>query len=298
MLRRHFLVLAGAAATIPILSDAAEKWEKGGASTRTRLFVGCCALSFKKYLDAGSMTMEDFFRKAVELGVHGVDVTTYWLKSKEPEYLTSLRHLAFENGLCFSGAAIATVMCQSDPVRRAEEVRSIQQGVDATQWLGASHLRVFGGRLPPDATEKQGIEWVAETWKAAAEYSAKYGITLGMENHHGITGRASALLEILHRVGSPYVGINLDISNFDVESDEQQYADIEACVPYATHVHVRDHFSQTHKPIDLDRAWQILAKGGYKGFASAEHEGEEDPSTAVPKLLDKIKGLCAKYSSA
>jgi hypothetical protein len=47
----------------------------------------------------------------------------------------------------------------------------------------------------------------------------------------------------------------------------------------------------------LDRVWQIFARSNYKGFMSAEYEGEEDPSTGVPKLVDKIKALSRKYSS-
>lgn len=303
--RREFLLASCAAAVaIPVFGRAGVSSSMRGSAPATpannhaRLFVGCCALSYKKYLDAGSMTMEDFFRKAVELGVHGVDVTTYWLKSTEPAYLTSLRHLAFKNGLAFSGAAIRTEMCQSDAAKRAEEVRKIQNWVDATQLLGASHLRVFGGDLPDGATSKQGIEWVVETMKPACEYAAQRGITLGMEDHHGITGRASTLLEILRRVDSPYAGVNLDISNFDTKSDEEQYSDIEACVPYATHVHIRDLFTETQRPIDLDRVWRLLVKGEYKGFVSAEYENEEDPMTGVPKLIEKIKVLCRKYSSA
>jgi hypothetical protein len=31
---------------------------------------------------------------------------------------------------------------------------------------------------------------------------------------------------------------------------------------------------------------------------SAEYEGKEDPMTGVPKLIEKIKTLCSKYSSA
>src|SRR5882672_2413909 len=210
ILRREFLIAAGATVvTVPVhghaggLTPASRAGTAPSPATHPRFFVGCCAFSYKKYLDAGSMTMEDFFRKAVELGVHGVDVTTYWLKSTELAYLTSLRHLAFKNGLTFSGAAIRTQMCQSDPAKRAEEVRKIQQWVDATQLLGASHLRVFGGDLPDGATAKQGIEWVAETMKPACEYAAERGITLGIEDHHGITARASVILDILHRVDSP-----------------------------------------------------------------------------------------------
>ncbi len=297
MRRREFLKAAGTAAAMPIIGNALTAGESS-STTPARFFVGCCALSYGKHLTAGAMTMEDFFRKAVELGVHGVDVTTYWLKSTDPGYLTALRHLAFKNGMPFSGAAIRTGMCQPDAAKRAEEIRKIQGWVDATDILGASHLRVFGGELPAGTTEQQGIGWVAETMKPACDYAAKRGITLGIEDHGGITARASTILEILRRVDSPYAGVNLDISNFEAKSDEEQYSDIEACVPYATHAHIRDLFTETSRAIDLDRVWKLFAKGSYKGYMSAEYEGKEDPMTGVPKLIEKIKALCSKYSSA
>lgn len=302
ILRREFLVAASAAAVAAPasshFSDISSAPQGSQAGNQARLFPGCCAYSYLKYFNAGSMTMEGFIQKALELGAHSVDVTTYWLKSIDPEYLTSLRHLAFKSGMAFSGIAIRTEMCQAGGAIRAEEVRRIQQWVDATQLLGASHVRVFGGNLPGGATEKQGIAWVVETMKPACEYAAKRGITLGIENHGGITARASTTLEILRRVDSPYGGINLDISNFAGKTDDEMYSDIQACVPYATHVHVRDVFSVTKQPIDLDRVWQLFAQGGYKGYMSAEYEGEEDPMTGVPKLMEKIKTLCRKYSSA
>jgi sugar phosphate isomerase/epimerase len=302
IVRREFLFAAGGAAlAAPRLPEAFGRTgapETGQTRTEARLFVGCCALSYLKYFNAGSMTMESFIRKAVELEVRGVDITTYWLKSTEPEYLTSLRHLAFMNGVSLSGIAIRTEMCQAGGAIRAEEVHRIQQWIDVTELLGASHVRVFGGNLPAGATEKQGIEWVAETMKPACDYAAKRGIALGMEDHGGITARASMILEILHRVDSPFAGINLDISNFEGKTDEEMYSDIEACVPHATHAHIRDTFSVTKRPIDLDRVWRLFARGGYKGYMSAEYEDEEDSMTGVPKLLEKIKVLCRKYSSA
>jgi len=240
------------------------------------------------------MTMEDFILKGVELGVHGVDITTYWLKSTEPSYLAKLRHFAYRNGMPFSGAAIGTNMCQPDAAKRTEELVKIKQWVDRTELLGASHLRVFGGELPPGASDEQGIQWVVETMKPACDYAATKGIILGIESHGGITSKASNIVEILRRVDSPYAGCNLDISNFP----ENPYPQIEACIPYATHTHVRDFYGEKKEPLDLDRIWQMFAKGGYKGYMSAEYEAEEDAMTGVPKLLAKIKPLCAKYSTA
>src|ERR1700674_449136 len=300
--RREFLVAAGGAAVgAPALGNAFAipgARAAGPTHPEARLFVGCCALSYLKYFNAGSMTMESFIRKAVELELHGVDITTYWLKSTEPEYLTSLRHLAFQNGVSLSGIAIRTELCQAGGAIRDEELRRIQKWVDAAELLGASHVRIFGGNLPAGATEKQGIEWVAETMKHACDYGAKRGITLGLEDHGGITARASMILEILRRVDSPFAGINLDISNFEGKTDEEMYSDIEGCIPHATHAPIRDAFSASKRPIDLDRVWHLFAQGGYKGYMSAEYEDEEDAMTGVPKLLEKIKVLCRKYSSA
>jgi L-ribulose-5-phosphate 3-epimerase len=262
-------------------------------SHRARLFAGCCAYSYRKYLASGQMTMEDFILKGVELGVHAVDITTYWLKSTEPAYLASLRHFAFKQGVPFSGVAISTNMCQPDSVKRAEELKKMKDWVDVTELLGASHLRVFGGELPPGATEEQGVQWVVELMKPACDYSAKKGITLGIEDHGGITAKASTLLEILKRVDSSYAGVNLDITNFK----EDYYAQIQACIPHATHTHIRDVF-ENHEPVDLDRVFKMFAQAGYKGNMSAEYEGSEDSMTGVPKLIGKIKTLCEKYSTA
>jgi sugar phosphate isomerase/epimerase len=293
--RRSFLQAAGFAAVSSLHpSSLVEARPATSANQRPRLLTGCCAYSYRKYLEPGKMTMEDFFLKAVDLGIDGVDVTTYWLKSTEPEYLHSLRHLAYRHGLPFSGAAIRTEMCQSDPARRDAEIANIKKWVDATELLGASHIRVFGGKVPDGATDTQGVEWAAETMKPACDYAAQKGIILGIESHHGITSKASNIVAILHRVDSPYAGCNLDISNWD----DDPYSQIAALIPFATHTHIRPWYGgDRHLPLDLERIWQMFAKGGYQGFMSIEYEGDEDAMTAVPKLVETVKRLCKKYSS-
>ena len=240
--------------------------------------------------------MEDVIRKAVELGIDAVDMTGYWFKSTEPAYLASLRHLAHKNGVCFSGAATGASTVQADAAKRAQVLEEIKKWTDVTEALGAPHLRVFAGKLPPGATVQQGIQWTVETLKVACEYASTKGITLGVENHAGITQNAEVCIELVHRIDSPYFGINLDITNFVATPQANAYAQIEATLPYATHSHIRDVF-ENGQAVDLYRVWPLFARANYKGFMSAEYEGEEDPSTGVPKLVEKIKTLCQKYSS-
>lgn len=313
--RRKFLQAAGVAAAglaAQVGAQASElaapqATEKGGAQVtrqehpeggkEARLLVGCCAISYSKYLKGGQMTMEDFIRKGVELRLDGVDMTVYFLKSTEPAYLANLRHLAFKNGLGFSGAACGSSMVQADKQERAQVLADIKKWTDVTDQLGASHLRVFAGKLPAGATTEQGANWCVEVMKEASDYSGKRGITLGIEPHGGITQRADTLLEIIHRVDSPYAGINLDITHFIPTPEQSGYAQIEACIPYATQTHIRYRFD-SGELIDLDRVWQMFAKGGYKGYMSAEYENEkEDAITGVPRLIGDMRKLCRKYSS-
>lgn len=302
--RRRFLQSAGAAAyvgaglALPVpVQAAASGTAAAGTNSMARMFPGCCAYSFRKYLKSGQMSMQDFIREIVKMGSVGADMTVYWFKSTDPAYLNDLRHLAFKSGVPFSGAACGSSMVQATAAKRQEVLADIKKWVDVTDSLGASHLRVFGGKLPAGATVKQGTDWVVEVMKPAVEYSSRKGITLGIEDHGGVTQNADVCLEIMRRVDSPYAGINLDITHFIATGSEDPYSQIKACIPYATHTHIRDHFDDG-TPIDMDRVWRMFRDGGYKGYMSVEYEGNEDPMTGVPKLIDKIKALCAKYSTA
>ncbi len=295
--RRGFLKTAGiAAASLSAYAPGLQARPAetiGDTAARPRLFSGCCAYSYRTYLQNGSMTMEDFIRKAVELGVEGADMTVYYLKSTEPSYLLNLRRLAYRNGLPLSGAATRSNMCQHNPSTRAEEVTALKKWIDVTNLLGASHLRIFGGDVPKGATDEEAIPWVVETMKSVCDYAAIRGVTLGIESHYGITSRAVNIVKILKGVDSPYAGCNLDIAHFD----EDVYSQIEMLVPYATHVHVHEEYGRPPKPLDLDRVWKLLAKGGFKGYTSIEYDSPEDPMTGIPRLLAKIKALNQQYST-
>jgi sugar phosphate isomerase/epimerase len=304
--RRQFLKTAGASVLGGMARDGfapsvlAGSGDAKSQSNMPRLFPGCCAYSYGKELKSGQMTLEDLIQKAVQFRITSVDMTTYYLKSVEPAYLDSLRHLAYRNAVVFSGVACGVSMAEPDPIKRAATLNDIKKWVDVTDSLGAPHLRVFAGTLPPGASLRQAIDWVVETMKPACEYSAQKGIMVGVEDHPGVAQTADVCLEIMHRLDSPYAGVNLDITHFVPTPKEDCYAQIAACIPYATHVHIRDRFDD-QTPIDLDRAWQLFAQARFKGYMSAEYDSrfaeDTDSTTAVPKLVAEIRELCKKYSS-
>jgi sugar phosphate isomerase/epimerase len=280
---------------------AAQSDANADKSNVARLIPGCCAYSYDKDLRHGKMTLEDFILKAVELQIPAVDMTVYYLKSTDRDYLHGLRHLAYKHCIAFSGASCGASMVQASATKRADTLNEIKKWVDVTGEFGASHLRIFAGKLPNGANMKDAIDWVVEAMKAASDYSGKKGITLGLEDHEGVTQTSDVCLEIMHRLDTPYAGINLDITNFIATPTQDAYAQIAACIPYATgNIHIRDHFYD-HTPVDMDRVWKMLAQAGHQGYVSAEYEASFSDSlpasTGVPKLMDEIKTLCKKYSS-
>lgn len=305
--RRQFLKAAGASAlagaglgmSAPHAFAASADANPNVAKT-PRLLVGCCAYSYREALTHGKMTLEDFILKAVELKLDAVDMTVYYLKSTDPGYLENLRFLAYKNAVAFSGAACGSSMVQADGAKRDDVLKQIKSWIDVTDRLGASHLRVFAGKLPADVTMQQATDWVVEGMKAACDYAAPKGIMLGLEDHSGVSQSADVCLEIMHRVNSPYAGINLDITHFIPSATQDQYAQIAACLPYATVSHIRDRFDDK-TPIDMDRVWKMYADAGHKGYMALEYEGDtqggETAETGIPKALTQIRELCRKYSS-
>jgi sugar phosphate isomerase/epimerase len=116
-------------------------------------------------------------------------------------------------------------------------------------------------------------------------------VFLGIENHGGIVAEPEALLDIIKTVQSPWLGINLDTANFHTADP---YADIERCAPYAVNVQVKTDVhpkGQKTAPADFKRIVKILKEANYQGFVALEYEAAEDPHTAVPRALQKLKEL-------
>ena len=299
--RRQFLktmgagVLAGAG--MELLGSPSAQAQAASSSIvsakSARFFSGCCAYTYRGEFKRES-TLEKFIQKAVELRLDAVDMTVYYMKSTDPGYLENLRYLAYRNGVALSGAACGVSMVVADPAKRADTLVQIKKWIDVTDRLGAPHLRVFAGKLPQGSTLPEATTWVVETMKAASDYSGKKGIMIGLEDHVGVSQSADICLEIMHRVDSPYAGINIDISHFVPTQTQDSYAQIAACIPYATNTHIRNTFDDGSM-IDMDRVWKMFADAGFKGFMS--YEGEEMNQAGVPSQIAEIQRLCKKYSS-
>lgn len=291
--------VAGSVAAL-IGGGVSSAWGRGPI-TRTgdpRFRPALAAYSFRKYFsvfrgreqqpagDGPPLNLHQFIEYC---GRHGCDaeLTAYFVPpDSDDAYLRSLKAHAFTQGTLISGAAIGNDFT----VARGEALES--QITDAQDWirrsavLGAPHLRIFAGTAKQLGESPDKMNDVCEAVNRCAETAKQSGVFLGIENHGGIS--SDQLLEIVKRVESDWVGINLDTGNF-ISSDP--YDDIRRCAPYAVNVQLKPNVKTLDgKSVEADwgRIATILKEAKYQGYVALEYE-DEAPYERVPGWLNRMR---------
>lgn len=280
--------------SVPALAAASQLHSQSPSGCRLR--PGLVAYSFRKQLEARSLTYENLIRYVSELGLDGLDTTVYWFPDTSDQFLASLRRIAYKNAVSLYSIAVRARLCQPTPELQLAQVENIKKWVDVAGKVGATHVRVFGGSIPKGATEPQAIAWAVEVLKRSAEYAAGKGVLLGVEDDGGLTTTAEPTVEIVRQTDSPSVGINLDTGNFP----KNGYSQVALCIPYAVNVHFKEHIAGedgTKEKADWDRLLGMFAKAGYKGYISLEYEDKENAEAAVPRLAAELRRTVRKYSA-
>ncbi len=241
--------------------------------------IGCAAYSYRDYLKDGRMGYEDFIKEAYEIGLDGVELTLYWLPTKDDSYFMNLKRVALYHGLPISGVGVSTNFCTPNRDEIEKAITTTKEGIEIAYKLGAPSIRIFGGAIPEGYTVDEAIKLVAENVEPLLSYAEDNGIVLALENHGGVTARADCVLKIVEKVNSPWFRVNLDLGNYR----EETYNDIAKTVPYAVHIHAKVSVARKFK-LDYHRIKDILLSKGYNGFLSIEYEEEEDAKTGVPKF--------------
>jgi len=292
--RRHFLDAAAACVVAAAVRDA---HAQPTPAAKARFRTGLVAYSYRQALESKAMSYEDLIRIAVETGTDGIDMTVYWLPSTSDDYLLPLRRLAYKNRVEIYSIGTRVRLAQPTAALRDQQLDELRKWLDVALKVGATHVRVFGGTKPAGATLDQAIDSAAETLKRGADDAAARGLILGVEDDGGITDFAKDTIEIVKRADSPWVGINLDIGNFRPPS---VYDQIELSIPFAVSTHIKTEVAlddgTTRAPADWDRVFRMFAAHGFRGYMGLEYEASENPATAIPAHLRRLKEFAVKYS--
>lgn len=262
-------------------------------SAGTRLRIGLNAYSFNKPLLDGSMSLSDLVNYCARHNLDGLDLTGYYFlgypEVPSDERIYAVKRMAFQNGVSIIGTGVRNDFALTDPSSRRGHIQLVKDWIEVAAKLGANTLRVFSGKERPRShTYQQVLNWMIPAFAECAEYGKKYGIIVGLQQHHDFLLTAQETIDLVKAVDSDWFSVVLDVGSL---RQGDPYVEIEKLLPYASNWQLKEHvwYSDRQTPIDLPRLRQIIDKVGYRGFIPIEALGAGDPDQIVAAFLQRVR---------
>ncbi len=247
----------------------------------------------KAILESKTMSPIDFAQKANELGFEGIEYVSQLYRKEIAEMgmetlLEKLKAKSEEYGvknvlIMIDGEG---AMASTDEKERNEAIENHYKWVDAAKYLGCHAIRVNAhGEGSSEEVAKAAVDGLSKL----ADYGAKQGINILVENHGGYTSNGKWLADVMKRVGKSNCGTLPDFGNFCLTSGYGSikdpgcteaydiYQGLKELMPFAIAVSAKTYdfdADGNEQHIDYVKMLQIVKDAGYKGFIGIEYEGD------------------------
>lgn len=244
-----------------------------------------------------AFTLLDLVDWCAVQNIEAIDLTGYYFPGypevPTDEYIYELKRKTFKLGIDISGTGIRNNFADPDPAVRAADVERAKKWIIVASKLGAPVIRLFAGAIPKGYENKweEVASWMIPCFKECAEFGAKYGVIVGIQNHDDMIKTAEQCIYVMKAVNSKWSGIILDTGNFKVANP---YGDIETVVPFATNWQVKESVidNSSFEKADYERIMQIIKRSGYRGYIPIETikmDNTYNPFTGVPQMLKELR---------
>ncbi|MEZ4888274.1 MAG: sugar phosphate isomerase/epimerase family protein [Chitinophagales bacterium] len=292
------------------LEKGAEK-EVEKASTGELFFkISLAQWSLNKSLFAGEMDNLDFAAKAKnDFGIEAVEYVNQFFKDKAEDqtYLAEMKKRAADNGVKSLLIMIDGEggLGDTDDAKRKQAVENHYKWVEAAKFLGCHSIRVnaYGEGTAADVA-KAAVDGLG----SLAEFAAKSGMNVIVENHGGYSSNGMWLTNVMNEIHRTNCGTLPDFGNFCLKQTQEEnwqdrkcldeydrYKGVREMMPLAKAVSAKTHDfdengNETHT--DYKKMMQIVKDAGYTGYVGVEYEGREMPAEdgirATKALLERV----------
>ena len=268
--------------------------------------IAVSTYSFWQFKNESLRSIENCIDLAADMGFDGVEILHRQMEDESNGYLQKLKQRAFRRGIDLCGFSTHQTFVSPDKEVRQKNVEHTIHCIELAYRLGIPTIRVNTGRWGtskdfdelmvnkgieprlPGVSDDTGYGWVIDGLTQCLSKAEECGVVLGLENHWGLGRTAAGVNRVVDAIKSPWLQITLDTGNFL----EDMYEQMDAIAPRAVLVQAKTYDGGgTWYTLDLDypRIAAILRKHNYQGYVSLEFEGKEDPKTAVPKSLERLR---------
>ncbi len=220
------------------------------------------------------------------LGFDGVELTvlshhTTALEKLDKNERSRIPKLLKDHNLRLPAIAGHVSLMDEDTASHTANLERLKRTMDlALDWATADGPPVIdttAGGSPEDWESK--LDLLVERIQEAAAYGQSQGVTIAIEPHVGsIIDTPQRMLEVIRRVDSDVVGVNFDISHFNVMGIGIEES-VSAMAPHASHTHVKDERGTVpdfeflipgEGEFDYVTYLKSMQRHGYTGFITAE----------------------------
>lgn len=236
-------------------------------------------------------------RSIAELGYQGAEILCdrpHWFPGEVPDSdIDNIARIVDELGLGISNlnANTANGYFQPLPPENVFEPALSNPDPEMRQWrknysieairlahrIGASCISVTSGRPTPGCSPDTSLDYFIESLKTICEEAARYDVRIGIEYEPGLlVERATEVMEVVDRVGSPLLGVNFDIGHSFLHHEDPR-STVQLLAGRIWNVHVEDMKRQKHfhlvpgeGDLPFSEYFDALREIGYNGYLTVE----------------------------
>ncbi len=309
---------AMAASPVPLAAGGPNALRNGATPFR----IALASWSFHMPLWRGQMKAADLARRAATMEVDALEWSAKTFRDLRGgrELMYQVPPAAFFEQLrrtCDSEGVRNRVLSVGGPYYLSTADKTVlrkaldfyRQYVEPARQLGCDILRAELYCDLPDGPgrEEEAKKRAMEGLHALLDATSDSGLTINVENHHGISSRPEWLADLVRSMNHPRLGLTADINNFrtdlnmpyDADPDqlpryEDRYSGLETLLPLANWMSAKTYaFDQTGYEISINypRIVRLMRDSGYSGYMAVEYEGAGEPEEGVRQSVAMLRKL-------
>jgi sugar phosphate isomerase/epimerase len=303
--RRHFLTcppLFAVSTSLLITAQESQHQPELHFPVKPRDRLAVTSWPFRAYIESPTNHCRDRSKPGMDLtefpaviatkfGVYNINPLSDHFRSSDSSYLDAFRRAV--------GNAHSHVVdlglpgghfYAPDSATRKAGVDFGRKWIDIARVLGSPSVRQHVAGSPgakPDAA------LAAESLSELADYGAKRGIVVNLENDNPIAEDPFFLVSIIQKVNSPYLRALPDFGNSLIDHDpEYNEKGVRAMFKYVYNMcHVKDTVQGDNgkrATVDLEKMFAIARENSYRGYFSMEFDtGAGDPFPGTEALVQE-----------
>jgi sugar phosphate isomerase/epimerase len=250
------------------------------------------------------LSVENYIQMATRLGIDSIELNCH---TNVPLHLTldmshseimGIRRLASRYGTRIVAVAGGSDFTVEDETHLEGEKRKAKRTIEIASAVGAEVVRLFAGWIAEEHINEEKYQQVADTFNEIGRYAEVCGVSIGIENHGGITGTVAQMEKMFNMIESEAVGITYDPANFIAsgENPELVFPTLQDRIVY---VHLKDAAIKDGENYycrigeGLVNYRQILPRllESYKGYLAIEYEDPTDVEDGTSHDLLEVRHL-------